>query len=577
MTLAVFELLRGPRERPVALGRNGDVTVTDLLALAEALAHSLPAAKHDGAQDVAIVCADRFRFAAALLGVWLAGHRVALPANDRLETLELLRQRTPLVAVLGDGQASANVDLRAVAPRSPQRESLSFSADRKAVCLYTSGTTGLPQPHEKTFGQLLGEAHLLGSLFDFRHRHVLATVPPHHIYGLLAGVLAPLMAGGSFVRETPLHPAQILDAAAFYQAETLVAAPANLKALVCWPHAHGGVRGPLRTVFSSGAPLPRDVATRLGTLWDLSVTELLGSTETGAIGYRRSPQDNAWTPLPGVVVRTAQALHMLELEPNQLLIRSPFVPTDDWYVTNDLGQVDLDGNVQHQGRVDHVVKVGGRRVNLLALESRIREVRGVRDVAVLAQPAPPPRDVELACVLEAPGVSVDRVRASLLQVFDPVALPRRWRFVAALPREPNGKLPRAPLLALFDGSGRDVGLQVACETRTWTSADDGNNHGFTIVVPPEAWFFQGHFDGDPLMPGVVQVNDLVLAHAAVVYPDLVDLQQVSRLKFKHPIRPADVLTLSLSRTPQGQSLSFALQVGEVECSSGVLEFARRSA
>ncbi len=581
MTSAVLELLRLPRETPVALGRDGDVTARDLLALAEGLAHALPAVGDEGVQDVAIVCADRYHLAAALLGVWLAGHRVALPANDRLETLQALRERTPLVAVVGDGQAGADIDLRGIPPRQSQRESLGFSAAKPAVCLYTSGTTGLPQPHAKTFGQLLGEAQVLGTLFDFHNRRVLATVPSHHIYGLLAGVLAPLMAGGSFVRETPLHPAQIMDAAGFFQADTLVAAPANLKALVCWPHvrqARDGHEGAsLRTVFSSGAALPADVATQLQALWNLSVTELLGSTETGAMGHRKAPQSSAWTPLPGVVLSTAQALEMPDLDPKQLLLRSPFVALDDWYVTNDIGQVCPDGKFQHHGRVDHVVKVGGRRVHLVALENRIRNLPGVHDVAMLALPAPPPRDVELACVLVAPGVSVDRIRASLLQVFDPVALPRRWRFVTALPREPNGKLPRARLLALFEGDGLEHGMDVACETRACSSAADGSNHCFTIAVPSDAWFFEGHFEGDPLMPGVVQVNDLVLEHAALVFPDLLHLQQVSRLKFKHPIRPADVLTLRLCRTQEAQSLSFALHVGEVECSSGVLEFARSPA
>ena len=60
-----------------------------------------------------------------------------------------------------------------------------------------------------------------------------------------------------------------------------------------------------------------------------------------------------------------------------------------------------------------------------------------------------------AVVVPAPGVAGDRalreaLRAHLARRFDPVALPRRWRFPAALPFDARGKLPAQALRALLE-------------------------------------------------------------------------------------------------------------------------------
>ena len=74
------------------------------------------------------------------------------------------------------------------------------------VVVYTSGSTGASLPCAKTAGQLLGEAAVLARTFGIaRGAAIVPTVPPHHIYVLLFGVLVPLAAGASFCRETPFY------------------------------------------------------------------------------------------------------------------------------------------------------------------------------------------------------------------------------------------------------------------------------------------------------------------------------------------------------------------------------------
>ena len=126
---------------------------------------------------------------------------------------------------------------------------------------------------------------------------VLATVPPHHLYGLLFGVLVPFMGGGSFVRTTPLHAETIAAQARSHQANVLVSVPAHLHAVAALPP---DALPPLARIFSSGAPLDAGTAAAVTARAGRPVTEVLGSSETGGIAWRDSRRpDGAWAAVPG--------------------------------------------------------------------------------------------------------------------------------------------------------------------------------------------------------------------------------------------------------------------------------------
>src|SRR5690606_35610846 len=104
--------------------------------------------------------------------------------------------------------------------------------DRRIVVVYTSGTTGTPMPCPKTAGQLVGEAATLAATFGIGPGdRLLATVPPHHIYGLLFGLLLPLVSGASIARETALHAEPLADLVARDGVRVLISVPAHLRAL----------------------------------------------------------------------------------------------------------------------------------------------------------------------------------------------------------------------------------------------------------------------------------------------------------------------------------------------------------
>src|SRR4051812_42791250 len=542
-----------PRQRdpntPFALG-DEPRSWGQLLADAARLARGLPAGAHG---EGMVACGDRYLCAVALLAVWEGGRSAALPPNSRQETIDrlCLERGIPLILHDGGGQGALGLDVRTRlgdATGNAAAPSLAFAPERRLVCVYTSGSTGAHVACPKTAAQLLGEAELLVRLWGLGPgTRVLATVPPHHLYGLLFGVLIPFMGGGSFVRATPLHAETIAAHARSHQANVLVSVPAHLHAVAALAP---GRLPPLARIFSSGAPLDAPTGAAVAALAGRPVTEVLGSSETGGIAWRDSGGDGAWTPFPGVDVAPD--------EDETMRLRSPFAdagPSSGWTRGADRIRARGDGRFDLLGRADGVIKIGGSRVAIAEIEQLLRQIAGVTDAAVVAIDTPPPRRHELWAAVVAPTLSVTALRDALLRRLEPIAMPRRFRLVGALPREDNGKLAKARLLALFDDS-------VIADERT-----------VALTIPADWRFFRGHFEGFPILAGIVQLNEIVMREVRACWPEHRQLRRVTALKFRRPIGPGDELELELVRTPPDK-VAFELRHGAAVASSGTFEFSR---
>ncbi len=556
-----FDLFSGVApDALVAVGSAGSRTFADLFADARAVAARLPAATEGS--EVLVVCGDRYHFAVGLSAAWQAGHAVALPPTSQPAMVAKLAANPAVRFLLHDTDARDGLDLRALLGTewsTSATSPITFEPSRHVVTVYTSGSTGAPRAVRKTAAQLLGEAALMATTFEISASdRVLATVPPNHIYGLLFGVLVPLSAGAAFVRETPLHAEAVQAFGRTHGATIHVSVPAHLRALaaleVTWPA--------LRFVFSSGAPLDATTAQQLAQR-GVAATEILGSSETGGIAWRRTDSNQLWQPLPGVRVGADAT--------GQLLLESPFLEGSLGHAQPCADRIELvpGGRFKHLGRLDDVVKVAGKRIALGELEARLRVVPGVQDAAVVTLPTVNGRGIEVCAALVAPDCTPAAIRESLLQWLDPVVLPRRWRFVKSLPREENGKLTRARLLALFDEGRRDFEVK----RREDRSGESIEIREVEVGVPRDLLFFRGHFEDAPLLAGVVQLTNLAVPEIRERWPDLGVLRSLARIKFRRPIRPDETIVLLLERSEHQPSVSFQIARRGEPCSSGTLLFA----
>lgn len=134
---------------------------------------------------------------------------------------------------------------------------------------------------------------------------------------------------------------------------------------------------------------------------------------------------------------TRTAFCSLTLTPGEAPIRL--------YRTGDMGRWDAAGQLEFLGRQDRQVKIGGQRIELAEIEEQIRAVQGVADAACAID-----NDGSIAALATLyPGVEVDTVKIrshlqqTLTSAMQPLALG-----IGALPKNPNGKLDNAALIAI---------------------------------------------------------------------------------------------------------------------------------
>ncbi|MFM0690491.1 AMP-binding protein [Paraburkholderia strydomiana] len=523
------------------------------------------AVQSQAAQRYALCIDDPFDFACALFALFACGKEPVIPANATPGYLADLADAYDVV--LTDATLAPHVQAAAA---DDAAQALGAHIDPQApLTLYTSGSSGRPKPIRKTLAQFNAEVHTLekqwGALVG--DATMLASVPHHHIYGLLFRVMWPLAAGRAFDREISIEPLHLQAQLAQCGAAVIVSTPAQLSR---WPALPGftGLRPAPRAFFSSGGPLALEAAHEYAAAYGAAPLEIYGSTETGGIAWRRQDQTDAWQPVSGIEVRRD--------EDGALSVRSPHLDHDGWHRTDDRIAFDEQGRFRLQGRLDRVMKLDGKRVSLPELEARLALHPYVTQAAIVPLEGGVRERVGAVVALTEAGNKALRdegrvllaktLRRHLADYFDVVVLPRHWRFRLALPFDARGKLPVSAVAATFEP--RAEGVEVLAEAR---GGDTGETLHYELRVPATLTHFGGHFPGLPILPGVVQI-DWAMRLAAEQLPCVRGFTSIDRLKFMAPVGPGAVLKLTLAHDPARQRVQFAYRANERECASGVIVY-----
>ena len=391
------------------------------------------------APDVLVNCEGRYGFSVALLAAWLSGKTAILPPNTSDQALRAIREQYPLA---GECDTQWACTLPGPAPtQATTRWAVAVPGTHLGVRLYTSGSTGTPVVVAKSVANLVDEARTLARIIDWPRAPVIGSVAPQHMYGLTFTVMLPWLAGLPWVDESPRFEGDLADVLARTGARTLISIPAHYRALL----ASSVDLDPIHCV-SAAAALDSATAGAWETRYGQAILEIYGSTETGVIAMRRQCHDPRWRAIAGVD---------LSVDGNLLKVRSPYVGRD-WaqgFQTADRVALHADASFDLLGRADSIVKVAGKRVSLAAVERCLMTYPGVSDaVAVaIASPALVRDQLILAAVAHpaAERVEISDIRRHLVDRLESVAVPRRIVVVERIPRNANGKAPRADLMALF--------------------------------------------------------------------------------------------------------------------------------
>lgn len=342
----------------------------------------------------------------------------------------------------------------AIAERRPR------NTDDTAVILFTSGSEGMPKGVELTHRNLLANLRQILSVMDITDQdRFFNALPLFHSFGIMAGVVAPLVRGvHCFLYPSPLHyrivPALVYDT----NSTILFGTPTFLNgyARKAHPYDFRSVR-----LMVAGAEKLQDATFQTyARKFGIRILEGYGATECSPVVCINSLLE----PRTGSVGRFLPGVEW-KIEPmdgvpegGRLFVRGPnimkgylnadanakFLALDGWYDTGDIVKIDAEGYAHVLGRLKRFAKISGEMVSLTAVEDALAGAFpqfGQRcQVAVVAVPDEDKGEKLIAASNESKLLLEDLRAVIKGKGFSNLCVPRELRFVKEIPKLGTGKI-----------------------------------------------------------------------------------------------------------------------------------------
>lgn len=383
--------------------------------------------------------------------------------------LSLLQDGTLLHAFVRDAEDLGLPSLASMAAEAtrPLRNPVP-SEDTNLVEQFTSGTTGRPKRIIRTHAHLMKEAAAFAAAVGTSSAdRILAVVPLSHAHGLGNCLLAALHAGATLVLQERFDRRETLRLLS-QERITLFPAVPFIISLLADTRTHKPVDlSALRLCFTAGSALRHETWIKMQDRLGISLRQLYGSTETGALAINLDENvagtiESVGRPLDGVSITTLDEAGIF-LPPGtegEVAVQSPAAAEytvglqgkkrlpapDGWIRMGDLGRLDPEGRLYLTGRKTFVINVAGRKVNPDEIESVLMEHPSVREAVVVGIQDPYGEEVVKAVVIPRGAGTVEEILTHCRERLADYKVPRIVEFRCTLPRCPTGKILRKRLM-----------------------------------------------------------------------------------------------------------------------------------
>jgi 2-furoate---CoA ligase len=340
-----------------------------------------------------------------------------------------------------------------------------------SVMLYTSGTTGRPKcvPRIHRVERAAAVAHVAQSGF-VRGERSLGVMPLYHTMGVRS-LLATVLVDGCLICQPRFDPAGALELVQTEKITNLFLAPTLYHDLLAVPEFAKTNTSSVRKLGFAGASMTDGLLQRLTVAFkpELFINHY-GSSEiytftiepdapakpgsAGKAGMNQTIRVVTLDGGPDDLASVGQEGHIIaDLNGDEAFggyWRRPDADEkslrDGWYFTGDTGYFDEDGDLFVTGRVDDMIITGGENVSPVEIESTLSLHPDVIEVAVAGMPHERWGQEVTAFVKRRAGLEPETLDAYCRQSdFANFKRPRRYVFVADLPKSPVGKILRRML------------------------------------------------------------------------------------------------------------------------------------
>lgn len=480
-------------ERTAIIATEGVFTYSQLLEYSGRVASSLL----DGADDlretrVAFLASPGFQYVATQWGIWRAGG-VAVP-------LSVLHPRPELEYSIEDSDAGiliAHPDFKKALRHIAEERGLRFMltsealagartalpevpAERRAMILYTSGTTDRPKGVVTTHQNIQAQVTSLVSAWGWTPEdHILHVLPLHHVHGIINVLTCTLWTGAKCEMLPRFDAKKVWSCIAGGDLTLFMAVPTIYEKLIAeWeatPPEEQKIMleacSRMRLMVSGSAALPVRTFQRWKTISGHVILERYGMTEIGMalsnpLHGRRAP-GYVGTPLPYVEVRLVDEDGNLvgEGTAGEIQVRGPTVfleywrrPEatknsfqDGWFRTGDIAvRENRIYRILGRKSID-IIKPGGYKVSALEIEEVLRTHPLVEQCAVVGLEDPVWGErVCAALVLKGnSGLRLDSLREWAKERLAPYKIPTKMLLLDDLPHNALGKVTKPDVVQMF--------------------------------------------------------------------------------------------------------------------------------
>ena len=440
---------------------------------------------------IAFLVPAGFDYVCIQWGIWRAGG-IAVPLCEKhpAESLQYVIDDARVSGVIYSGEFESLISPLRNLPEGGVFRSEEFTQqqgrlpditpDRRAMILYTSGTTGSPKGVVSTHLNIQTQITSLTTSWEWEPGdHVLNVLPLHHVHGII-NVLSCALWSGACCEFLPRFDAgKVFGIFSRGEVNVFMAVPTiYFKLIAHWKQLPGEEQRRVsesmkrfRLMVSGSAALPVSVFEEWEKISGHVLLERYGMTEMGmAISnpYRGERKPGfIGQPLPGVEIRLADERNVAvdPGTPGEIQIKGAnvfkeywnkpaetadaFTP-DGWFRSGDIAVFE-EGSYKILGRnsVD-IIKSGGYKISALEIEEVLRTNPGIRDCAVVGIP-----DLEWGEVIgaslvpESAELDIEALKAWLLEKLPSYKVPRKYLIQDDLPRNVLGKVTKHELKSVF--------------------------------------------------------------------------------------------------------------------------------
>ena len=471
--------------RVALLKGDTEVTYTDLLTRSSAAAAALLGIRDDLEEDcIGYLIAAGADYVATQWGIWQAGGvAVPLSLSATADELAYAIDDAGISQVVAASEFTDRVEPlcreRSIPLHGPSFDSASnvtlpaLTSSRRAIILYTSGTTSRPKGVVSTHAMI--EAQITSLIEAWRWEtddRIPLFLPLHHIHGIINVLSCGLWAGGTVDAMPRFDLPTVLSRVAAGRYTVFMAVPTiYVKLIEALDAMSDDERLPIldgframRLMVSGSAALPASVHRRWQELTGQPLLERYGMTEIGMAlsnpydGERRPGA--VGQPLPGVEMRLHQPD---DNAPGEIEVRGPGVFTEywnkpdataaafagGWFRTGDIAvREGTHYRIMGRSSVD-IIKSGGYKLSALEIETALLDHPAIREVAVVGLPDDTWGESVAAAVVTTEPLALDALQSWARERISHYKMPRRLLVVDSLPRNAMGKVTKPAVTTLF--------------------------------------------------------------------------------------------------------------------------------